>query len=166
MPKLSAGTFALMVSVTLWGVLLGGVVYSHIVYFPVYLGGLPDSAVLVTGPHALNEGRFWMTIHPLVLLSLAVSVITNWRSRTRRNLIFATLGTYILVIIVTSIYFLPELFAFAESQRSNVSAAEWLARGNRWQYLSWIRGAVMFGCMVPLLLALVRTPYPDNRSQA
>ena len=37
----------LIIAIILWGVLLGGVVYSHIVYFPVFLSNLPDSAVLV-----------------------------------------------------------------------------------------------------------------------
>lgn len=163
MQKVSAGTFALMMSVVVWGVLLGGIVYSHLVYFPVYLGGLPDSAVLVNGPHALNEGRFWMMIHPIAILSLIVSIALNWRHSPRRNLVLITLGAYILVIIVTSIYFLPELFAFAESQRSSISSAEWLARGNRWQYLSWMRGVVMFACIIPLLFALIR---PEDRSKA
>ena len=156
MSRSELGTYALMVSVVLWGVLLGGVVYSHIVYFPVYLGGLPDSAVLVNGPHALNEGKFWMTVHPLIILSLITSLVINWRQKARRHLILLTFGVYVLVIIVTSIYFLPELFAFAESPNSNLSSAEWLARGNRWQYLSWIRGAVMFACVVPLLFALIK----------
>ena len=155
-----AGTYALMVSVVLWGILLGGVVYSHIVYFPVYLGGLPDSTVLVNGPYALNEGRFWMTIHPLVILSLIASLILNWRNGARRKLLAITMGIYILVIAVTSVYFLPELFAFAQSQGSTVSKEEWLARGNRWQYLSWLRGVVMFACIVPLLLALIK---PEGR---
>ena len=156
MSRSELGTYTLMVSVVLWGILLGGVVYSHIVYFPVYLGGLPDSAVLVNGPHALDEGKFWMTVHPLVILSLITSTVINWRQPARRRLILLTFGAYILVIIVTSIYFLPELIAFADSPNSTISPAEWLARGNRWQYLSWIRGAVMFACIVPLLFALIK----------
>jgi hypothetical protein len=43
-------TAALMLAIVLWGTLLGGVVYSHLVYFPVYLSDLPNSAVLVTAP--------------------------------------------------------------------------------------------------------------------
>lgn len=161
MSKNGVGTYSLMLSVILWGVLLGGVVYSHLVYFPVFLGSLPDSAILVNGPHALNEGRFWMTIHPLVILSLIASIVLNWRQRVRRKLILITFGLYIAVIVVTSLYFLPELFAFAESPRSNVSPADWLERGNRWQYFSWIRGAVLFICIVPLLFAMIT---PDGHA--
>lgn len=55
----------LMLSIVFWGTLLGGIAYSHLVYFPPYLSALPDSAVVVNGPYALHEVIFWMTIHPL-----------------------------------------------------------------------------------------------------
>jgi hypothetical protein len=61
----TARKVVLMVSILLMGTLLGGIVYSHIVYFPVYLSALTDSSVLVNGPYALHEERFWLLIHPL-----------------------------------------------------------------------------------------------------
>lgn len=144
-----------MVSITLWGVVLGGIVYSHVVYFPVYLSDLPASAVLVTGAYALDEGRFWMAIHPLLLLSLIVNLVVNLKVGAVRNRILISFGIYIAVIVVTQLYFLPELMAFARSASSDVSPAEWLARGNRWQYLSWIRGGVMFAAFFVLLSSLL-----------
>jgi hypothetical protein len=149
-------TYALMISVILWGVLLGGVAYSHIVFFPVYLSDLPASAVIVNGPYALNEARFWMLLHPLLILSLLISLIANWRIRSRRPLIASTAGIYLIIIVITSLYFLPELIRFHDSPTSGIPAAEWLARGNSWQYLSWLRGATLFIAAVPLLIALTR----------
>jgi hypothetical protein len=55
------------------------------------------------------------------------------------------------------LYFIPELIAFSQSPESNLSPSEWLARSNRWQYLSWIRGAFCFLGFVPLLVALTKT---------
>ena len=149
-----ARTIALMVSILLMGILLGGIVYSHIVYFPVYLSALPDSAVLVNGPYALHEERFWLLIHPLAILSLIISLALNWKIRARRKLIIIPLVVYLLAIVVTSLYFVPELRAFQNSPNLNVSPAEWLARGQRWQYLSWVRGTFMGLSIVPLLLTL------------
>ena len=54
MKGLSLKTYSLFLSIILWGVLIGGVVYSHMVYFPVYLSDLPDSSILVTGKYALH----------------------------------------------------------------------------------------------------------------
>ena len=157
-------TMALMLSIILWGTLLGGIAYSHLVYFPVYLSALPASSVVVNGPYGLNEGRFWLTIHPLLILSLIIALVLNWKVKPRRKLIGISFMVYILVLIVTQLYFLPELFAFADSPGSSVSPAEWSARAQRWETLSWLRGAVCYAFFVPLLLALTKSS--DTRVEA
>jgi len=153
-----------MLSIILWGTLLGGIAYSHLVYFPVYLSALPDSAVVVNGPYGLHEGIFWMLIHPLLILSLVVSLALNWKIRARRKLIGMTMTLYALAIVATTLYFVPELQAFKNSPSLAVSPAEWFARGQRWQKLSWLRGTVMYLGMVPLLLALTKSvDRPEER---
>ncbi len=150
------GTYSLFLTIILWGTLLGGIAYSHLVYFPVYLSALPDSAVVVNGPYGLHEARFWMLIHPLLIVSFILTLVLNWQSPTRRKLILITFTVYVLVIATTLVYFVPELMAFQRSPESNVAAAEWLARGQRWQMLSWIRGLICYLACVPLLLALTK----------
>lgn len=156
MAKLRLGTYSLFLAIIFWGTLLGGIAYSHIVYFPVYLSALPDSAVVVNGTYGLNEVPFWAIIHPLLILSLIVTLVLNWKSKPRRKLILISFAIYIVLLVVTLIYFVPELVAFKRSPESSLSPAEWLARGQRWQKLSWIRGAVCYAAFVPLLLALTR----------
>jgi hypothetical protein len=146
----------LMLAIILWGTLLGGVAYSHLVYFPVYLSDLPNSAVLVNGPYALSEGIFWMIIHPLLIISLVVALVLNWTSPARRKLIALSLALYVIVLLISFFYFVPELVLFRNSPQSTVPATEWLARGRRWQRLSWLRGAVMYLAYVPLLFALTK----------
>ena len=165
MARRGFGTYALMVSVVLWGVLLGGVVYAHVVFFPPYLSHLPESAEIINGPFPVDDARFWMLIHPVLILSLIVSLVSNWRDRGRRRLIAIPFGVYLLVMVATLIYFVPELMAFKTSAGSTISGAEWLTRGNRWQYLSWARGVIMFVSIVPLLLALMRSPYGMSNDQ-
>ena len=154
-------TYSLFLVIILWGTLLGGIVYSHLVYFPVYLSALPDSAVVVNGPYGLNDAIFWMTIHPLLILSIILALILNWTLRARRKLILMSLIVYALAIIVTQLYFLPELIAFERSPSSSVTAAEWFVRGQRWQWFSWIRGGIMYGGIVPLLLAVTKCGATD-----
>ncbi len=74
MTRLSLRTYSLFLTIFLWGILLGGIAYAHIVYFPPYLSDLPNSAVVVNGTYGLNEGPFWMIIHPLLILSLIITV--------------------------------------------------------------------------------------------
>jgi Domain of unknown function (DUF1772) len=161
MTTLRLGTYSLFLAIILWGTLLGGIAYAHLVYFPVYLSALPDSAVVVNGPYGLREAIFWMTIHPLLILSLIAVLVLNWKSRSRRKLILISFAIYFLVLVVTQIYFLPELVAFEQSPESTISPSEWLARGQRWQRLSWIRGAIMYAGILPLLLALTK-PVPKE----
>ncbi len=155
MLKLRARTIALMISILLMGVLLGGIVYAHIVFFPPYLSALPASSSLVNGPYALHDEYFWTLIHPIAILSLIVSLVLNWKIPARRKLIAVPLIVYVLAIVVTAIYFVPELRAFKASPSSGVSPAEWYARGQRWQHLSWTRGTVIGLSYIALLLALV-----------
>jgi hypothetical protein len=150
------GTYSLFLAITLWGTLLGGIVYSHLVYFPVYLSALPDSSIVVNGPFGLHEARFWLLIHPLLILSMLATLALNWKLRERRKLILISVGIYFVVLVVTQLYFLPELSAFRESPKSSLSPADWLARGTLWQRLSWLRGAVMYIGLLPLLLALTK----------
>jgi hypothetical protein len=153
------GTVSLMLSIVLWGTLLGGIAYSHLVFFPVYLSALPESTVLVTGPYALNDARFWMLVHPLLIISLIAALALNWRWKARRRLIGLSFIVYGVMLVATQMYFVPELIAFAQSPGSSVSRTEWLARAQRWESLSWLRGTVCYAAFVPLLLALRR---PDE----
>ena len=150
-------TTALMVAIILWGTLLGGVAYSHLVYFPVYLSDLPNSAVVVNGPYGLNEVIFWAIIHPLLIISLVVALLLNWNSRVRRKLIAFSFIVYVIVLLISAFYFIPELALFKHSPESTVPATEWLARGKRWQRLSWLRGLTMYLAIIPLLFALTKS---------
>lgn len=149
-------TFVLMLAIILWGTLLGGVVYSHLVYFPAYLSDLPGSAVIVNGPYGMHDGKFWALIHPLLIISLVAALVFNWNSSSRRRLVALSFVVYVIVLVVSFIYFVPELILFQHSPESTVTAADWLARGRRWQRLSWLRGATMYIAFVPLLFALTK----------
>jgi hypothetical protein len=157
------GTAVLMLAIVLWATLLGGIAYSHLVYFPVYLSALPDSAVVVNGPYGLNEGIFWIIIHPLLIIALVAALVLNWNSSSRRKLIAVSFAVYVVLLLISQFYFIPELILFKHSPESTVPATEWLARGRRWQRLSWLRGAVMYLTFVPLLFALTK---PANDSRA
>jgi hypothetical protein len=167
MTRLKLSNVSLMLSVVLWGTLLGGIAYSHLVYFPVYLSALPDSAVVVNGTYGLSEAIFWLIIHPLLILSLVATLALNWRLRPRRKLVLISFAVYAVVLVVSQLYFIPELGAFKHSPESGLSPAEWLARAQLWQRLSWLRGAVCYAAFIPLLLALTEpAEVPEPRKRA
>ncbi|HYU23820.1 MAG TPA: hypothetical protein VEO74_01335 [Thermoanaerobaculia bacterium] len=145
-----ARDLSLAAAIIVWATILGGIVYSHMVWFPPYLSGLPQTSALA---NTIHDESFWFLVHPLAILSLAAAVALNWKLRARRNLILVTIAIYAVAIVTTALYFVPELQAFRASQSSNVSPAEWYVRGQNWQHLSWVRGAFMYIAFIPLLLA-------------
>lgn len=155
MQSFSYRTVALIVSVIVFGIMLGGGIYAAVVYFPPYLSDLPNSAVVVTGRYGLSEGYFWVPIHLLNLISLIITLAVNWKTSRRRPILIG-FGLYFVILLVTQVYFLPELGRFSHSATSTVTAAEWLVRTQRWQVLNYVRGAVLIIAQVHFLLALTR----------
>lgn len=151
-----AKQLSLLIAITAWAILIGGIVYAHLVYFPPYLSHLPESNALITGPYAIRDENFWMRIHPVAILSTVIALLLNWKLQARRKWIAAAAIIYTGVIIATATYFLPGLLAFANSANSNLTVAEWYQRGQTWQYLSWLRGAFMFAGFILLLQALTK----------
>ena len=148
---------SLFTAITCWAILIGGIMYSHIVYFPPYLSHLPESNKLITGAYGLHDENFWMLVHPFTILSVIISLLLNWKLKVRRKFILIALGIYALVIVATTTYFLPGLFAFAEAGNdSAVTASAWYQRGQTWQHLSWIRGSFMLAGFIMLLIALIK----------
>lgn len=161
MKNFNLGTYALFPAIIFFGILLGAIAYSHTAFLPVYLSNLPESSVVVSGRYGINEAPFWMSIHPLLILSLLTAFFLNLKFAARRNLIAVTLIIYTGVLLVTALYFVPELLLFADSANSTLPAAEWYARGHRWQNLSLVRGAFCLVAFVPLLLALAKHQESD-----
>ena len=166
MKRTRLATYALFPAVIFYGILIGAIAYSHIAFLPAYLSDLPNSAVVVTGKYGVNEAPFWISIHPLLILSLVAALAANWSDKPRRISIAVTCGIYAAVLAVTWIYFVPQLLAFATSPESTLPAAEWRARGHRWLYLSLIRGAFCIAGFMPLLVALSRPASGSHETDA
>lgn len=146
---------SLYITIILWAMIIGGVMYSHIVYFPPYLSHLPASNQLITGEYGLQDKNFWMFIHPLSIAFTITTLVLNWKSKARRKFILIAAGIYALAILFTAVYFLPRLVAFAETDSAtNIIRAELFQRGQAWQHRSWIRGASLCFGFIMLLVAL------------
>jgi uncharacterized membrane protein len=151
----TARPFSLFIAISFFAMLIGAIMYSHMVYMPAYLLHLPESNRLITGESGIHDEYFWMRIHPVTILSLVVCLVLNWKLKARRKFIVITLVIYITVLVVTFLYFVPELQAFAKADPA-VTVEEWSRRGHQWQYLSWIRGCCMYTGFVLLLVALTK----------
>ncbi len=145
---------SLYLAIFFWAMIVGGIMYSHIVYFPAYLTHLPASNQLISGAYGLHDENFWAFIHPVAVVLTIVTLIVNWKLKQRRTFILIAAGIYSLAIFFTAIYFVPELQAFAKSTAFSATVSELFERGQTWQHRSWIRGSFMFAGFIMLLVAL------------
>jgi hypothetical protein len=106
-----------------------------------------------------------MFVHPFAIVTTIATLILNWRMKSRRKPILIALSIYILAIVVSAIYFIPNLLIFANSDTiTTVTPSEWYDRGQTWQHLSWLRGGSLYVGFLLLLSALTKNylPHPVN----
>lgn len=160
-----ASEISLLITLMAWAILIGGVMYSHIVYFPAYLSNLPESNSLINGNYGLHDENFWLFVHPLAIVSTLTTLLLNWKLTTRRKFIVIPLGIYAMAIVATAFYFVPGLLAFADSHNATtVTPSEWFQRGQTWQHWSWVRGFSLFCGFAMLLVAWTKDRSEMQRS--
>jgi hypothetical protein len=153
-----AKQISLFITTFLWGVMIGGIVYSHIVYFPPYLSHLPESNNLITGEYGIQDKYFWATLHPVLIISTLVTIIINWKNRPLRKLILPAASIYLVAIIATALFFVPQLIAFGSTTDSSVaSVASLHEQGQTWQHLSWLRGGLLSLGFLMFMISLTKT---------
>ncbi len=154
---MTAATILLHVVTLGWGVLMGAVIYEHVAVVPVWAAQPPASLAMWRGDHRLRAERFWMGVHPVLLLALIATVALTWSATDLRNSVLVTVAGYVLVLAVTAVWFVPELLHLTTSPDGAIPAAEWSRRARRWELLSICRGVFMLGLSWPLLRALAAT---------
>lgn len=157
-----ASQISLIAALLFWGILIGGIGYSHMVYMPAYLHHLPESNRLIAGETGLHEEHFWLTLHPVLIVCSVAALILNWKTKARRKPIAIAFTTYAIMIVITALYFVPELKAFAAADPAT-SPTEWKSRGQLWEKLSWIRGLILYVAFTLLLIALTK-PLPARKN--
>lgn len=136
--------FLLAIAIFCWSLIIGAVIYSHLAYFPSLVSNLPDSSVLANGPYKINDELFWKIIHPITIIFTTLSLYFNWKNAAVRKPIAIAMFIYVIALMATFTYFVPELIAFFNSNiNKSVTSAEWISRGERWIFLSWVRGVFM-----------------------
>lgn len=134
---------------------IGGATYEHLAVVPVWASAVPASLAMFQGDYGLAAQRFWIPIHPVTLVLLVAALILNWRTR-RRGLIAAGLTGYALVLVITSLYFVPELMAITRSAFSSSVDPELTRRAGAWESFSLMRLGFLNVLAVIMLFGLTR----------
>ena len=139
-----------------FSVIIGAAIYEHTALWPAAFSELPKSLSVFQGPYRLNAGAFWQSVHPVTLLLFGITLVLSWRTRRRKNIVIALAG-YVLILIATFTYFVPELLELTGAPYSDTVDPSLQDRAGLWITLSLVRGGILIILALNLLLGLTET---------
>lgn len=154
--EIMVGTILLILASISFIVVIGGAVYEHVAVVPIWASAVPASLAMLQPPYGLAAAKFWIPIHPITFILLVAALLLNWRT-PRRNFILLALGGYVLVLIATFLFFVPELLAITQSPFSQDIDPVLTQRAQYWETLSLVRLAILFLLAFTLLWGLSRS---------
>jgi len=134
----STKDFLLIGACMLFGIVLGAAVYEHLAVIPKWNAAIPSSLSMFQGKYGLQAQYFWVPIHPFTIIFMVAALIANWHNSRRKNILYALTG-YVLILIVTYIYFVPTLIRLIETPYSETVDEALTNSGATWEILSLLR---------------------------
>ena len=144
-----------------FSVIIGGAVYEHLNVVPKWASAPPVSLTMFQGEYGLNPELFWKLIHPVTLLLLVSSLVLHWKSARRRHLV-TVLASYIGILAITAVYFVPELLTITKAAVSAAPSADLTKRAGLWEMLSIVRLFVLVILSIVLFTGLTKPVHFSN----
>ena len=138
-----------------FAVVIGAAVYEHLAVVPRWAAAPPVSLSMFQGPYGLNPGIFWQMIHPVTLLLMIFSLVVFWKASRKKNIVI-TLISYVIILIITAIYFVPELLEITGTPYSKIVDEALIKRAKLWEVLSIIRMFILIALSIIFFLGLTK----------
>ncbi len=138
-----------------FSVVVGAAVYEHVAVVPRWSAAPPASLSMFQGKYGLNPTPFWVAIHPVTLLLLAASVVFFWKTGSRPYLLTTSTG-YVIVLMITFAYFVPELIAITGTSFSENIDHSLIKRAKQWEILSLVRLSFLIVLAITAFLGLAK----------
>ncbi|MCC6252926.1 MAG: hypothetical protein IT238_10740 [Bacteroidia bacterium] len=136
--------------------IIGAGINEHIALWPVAFSEPPQSLIMFQGNYALNPALFWSLIHPVTIILFLITLVLNWKTE-RRKYILIPMVTYMILIGITFIYFVPELKSIIGTPYSETVDLDLQQRGSLWIKLSLARLTFIAITSFILLLGLTKS---------
>jgi hypothetical protein len=134
---------------------IGGSIYEHLAVVPKWKIGPPASLAMFQGKYGIDPGKFWKLIHPVTLVLLIATLIANWKTGGRKY-IMMSFASYLLILIITAVYFVPELMKIIHTPYSLATEEGLVSRASLWEKLSLIRLGFSFLIASMLLFSFTK----------
>lgn len=138
-----------------FSVVIGAAIYEHVAVVPRWSAAPPLSLSMFQGEYGLNPTPFWMAVHPATLLLLAASILLFWKTGSRPYLLITSVG-YVVILLVTFAFFVPELVAITGSTISGEVDVSLTKRAGLWEALSLVRLSILIVLSIILFLGSAR----------
>ena len=139
-----------------FSVVIGAAIYEHLAVVPQWAAGPPASLSMFQGDYGLYPQAFWIPVHPITLALLLLALIISWKSQRRTNVITTLIG-YVAILVITFIYFVPELIAITTTPYSDTVDAALTERAEKWEMLSLVRLGFLMLLSLILFMGLTRS---------
>ncbi len=136
--------------------IIGAGTYEHFAVWRVAFAEPPRSLMMFQGGYALKSESFWQLIHPVTLGLFLLTLAMNWKT-VRRKYILITFGTYLVAIIATFIYYVPELKSIIATPYAATVDTAIQERASLWITLSIVRLICIFASAFVLILGLTKS---------
>ena len=137
-------------------IMIGGAVYEHMNVVPKWSAAPPVSLSMFQGEYGLKPDLFWMLIHPVNLALFIISLVLNRKSTASKNL-WICFVSYLAILSITAVYFVPELLSITSTAYSETIDAGLTRRAKTWEILSLVRLGVLFILSITLFMGLTKT---------
>ncbi|PHN04390.1 hypothetical protein CRP01_22370 [Flavilitoribacter nigricans DSM 23189 = NBRC 102662] len=138
-----------------FAIIIGAAVYEHLAVWPRAYDAPPKSLSMFQGEFGLNPAPFWQSIHPVTLLLFTVTLIISWKTDRRKHVLLPLIG-YVLVLITTFIYFVPELMEIVNTEYDDTVNQELTKRASQWESLSLFRLVLLIVLSLVLNIGLTK----------
>jgi hypothetical protein len=151
----SVKNFLLILASLSFLTILGAAIYESLSTTPQWSAAPPMSLTMFQGKYGLNSGLFWIIIHPVTILLLVAALIANWKNSRRKPMLWV-LSTYVVILITTAVYFVPELIHIITAPYQNYVDKDLQSSAALWEKLSLSRLCIVAVLSFVLLSSLTK----------
>ncbi len=144
-----------------FSIMIGAAVYEHVAVVPQWTAGPPLSLSMFQGKYGLNPTPFWKSIHPVTMVLLIASIALCWHTDRRSHLLTTAIG-YIIVLIITFAYFVPQLIAITGTAYADKVDEVLAVKARLWEKLSLVRLAFLVILAITLFMGLTKPLLPKH----
>ena len=162
MDKQTLPNLSLMALIASCFIQIGAQLFAIVVIVRTVIAAPPRSFAIFEGEYGYDSSIFWQTVPTVTMALLVVALIANWRT-TRRNLLLASLGLFLVGAVVAGLVVEPAFADLMAVGYSDMVDPLLQSRAAAWYVHDCALWFIALAAGIALLVALAR-PVADRRA--